>query len=223
MTKLSNNLQPQHQIRDVLFGNLPISEWPKESTPSDEQPWSSFSEARNLLNSDHPQDAIHIYQCILDISDLESRHYLQAWHFLREVGVMPDPVVAKQILGVVVEVALAEGLDIVAAYADYTARYFKFSGAGVIWDAPDNTMNQKIDAVLQAGEVVVGQIGPWKDARPPAPPTGHARISMLTPSGLHFGEGPYAGLVNDQFGGLVISAAIELMRSLIAITKRSQD
>ena len=73
MTKLSNNVQPQHEIRDVLFGDLPISEWPKESNPSDEQPWSSFSEARNQLNSDRPQDAIHIYQRILDMPDLGSR------------------------------------------------------------------------------------------------------------------------------------------------------
>jgi hypothetical protein len=65
------------------------------------------------------------------MTKLVSHYYLQAWHFLREVGVMPDPVVVKQILGVVVEVALAEWLNIVAAYTDNTARYFNFSGQGL--------------------------------------------------------------------------------------------
>ena len=222
MSKPSNKVQPQYQIRDVLFGDLPLSDWPKESAASDEQPWLSFIEARSCLSAGRLQDAIPIYQRILVMPDLEPRHYLQAWHFLREVGVIPDPEASNQLYGVVVEVALAEGLDIVAAYADHTARYFNFSGAGIVWDAPDNSLDEEIDAVLQSGSAVVNQIGPWRGARPPAPPTGHARINMLTPSGLHFGEAPFEALAGDQFGGPVISAAIRLMQSLIALTKRRQ-
>lgn len=138
---------------------------------------------------------------------LESRHYVQAWHFLRESGVRPDASVAKDVFGVVVEVALPEGLDIVAAYADGTARYFNHSGAAVVWEAPDNSLHSQIESVLRAGKVVVDQIGPWEDPRPPAPPTGQARINMLTPSGLHFGQAPFEALAADQLGGAVISTA----------------
>ncbi len=30
-------------------------------------------------------------------------------------------------------------------------------------------MNEEIDIMLHVGKVVVGQIEPWEDARPPAP------------------------------------------------------
>ena len=106
---------PQPEIRNVLFGDLPISQWPSETASSDAEPWRSFATARNHLNSGHTQEAVNLFRSVLAMPELESRHYLQAWHFLRESGVQPDAAVAKDLLGVVVEVALPEGLDIAAA------------------------------------------------------------------------------------------------------------
>ncbi|GAB2962493.1 hypothetical protein GCM10027048_33810 [Hymenobacter coalescens] len=90
-------------------------------------------------------------------------------------------------LGVVVEVGMEQGFDLVAAYADGTARYYNYSGAGVVWERPDDSLAAPVQALLAAGERVVGQIGPWEQPRPAAPPQGSARINMLTPAGLHFG------------------------------------
>ena len=219
MFNLFKKKQPKPEIRDVLFGDLPISEWPSETASSDSEPWLSFAKARDHLRSGHTQEAVALLQSILGMPELESRHYVQAWHFLRESGVQPDASVAKDLLGVVVEVALPEGLDIVAAYPDGNARYFNHSGAAVIWDAPDNTLQQQIESVLQAGRTVVDQIGPWEDPRPAAPPTGDVRINMLTPSGLHFGQAPFESLAGDPLGGAVISTATQLMQSLMAKTE----
>ncbi len=212
--------QRQLEIRDVLFGDLPSSQWPNETASTDEEPWFSFVKARNHLNSGRKEKAILIYQNIVARPKLESRHYIQAWHFLREVGVQPDSNVAKQLLGVVVEVSLPAGLDIVSAYADNTARYFNHSGASVVWDAPDNSLREEIENLLGAAKVVVDEIGPWEELRPPAPPTGQARISMLTPSGLHFGQASFDALAGDQLGGAVFSTATQLMKSLVAKTER---
>ena len=211
-------LQPQ--IRGVLFGDLPISRWSSENVGSHFEPWRSFAKARDGLNSGRAQEGIDLLHSILAMPTLESRHYVQAWHFLREVGVQPDTSVAKDLLGVVVEVALADGLDIVAAYADGTARDFNYSGSAVVWDSPDDSLNHQVENLLRAGRVVVDQIGPWEGARPAAPPTGQARISMLTPSGIHFGQTPFEVLAADQLGGAVIAAAIQLMQSLIAKTEK---
>ena len=210
------------KIRDVLFGDLPISEWPNPSTETDAEPWASFAAARTCLKTGDKFRAIQLLQHILGMPELESRHYLQAWHFLRELGLQPGPKVAKQLYGVVVEVALDQGLDLVAAYADHSARYFNYSGAAVVWEAPDHTLDAQIDELLHAGSDVVGQIGPWKKARPPAPPRGHARINMLTPSGLHFGEGPFNKLAADALGGLVIETSTHLMLSLMAMSEQKQ-
>jgi hypothetical protein len=220
MFNLFKKKPQQPEIRDVLFGDLPISQWPSKTAASDAETWLSFAKARDHLTSGHTREAVHLFQGVLEMPELESRHYVQAWHFLREVGVQPDDAVAKDLLGVVVEVGLPEGLDIVAAYADGTARYFNHSGAAVVWDAPDNSLRDQIDSVLRASKVVVDQIGPWEDPRPSAPPKGQVRINMLTPSGLHFGQAPFEALAGDQFGGAVISTATQLKQSLIAKTEK---
>jgi hypothetical protein len=214
--------KPSHlEIRDVLFGDLPISEWPGETATAEIEPWRSFSKARDYLHAGETHEAVTLFRNVIAMPDLESRHYLQAWHFLREAGEHPGAAVAKRVLGVVVEVALQEGLDIVVAYADGSARYFNHSGAAVIWDAQDNSLQHEIERLLDAGRAVVDQIGPWEEPRPPAPPVGQARISILTPSGLHFGQGLFDILANDQLGGAVIFAAMQLMQSLVAKTEEN--
>ena len=210
----------QPAIRDVLFGDLPFSQWPNESaTDAHGEPWLSFVQARDQLNSGDKENSKQTLRRILETANLESRHYLQAWHFLRELGESPSDDEAKRLYGVVVEVTLDEGLDIVAAYADHTARYFNYSGAAVVWERPNESLDQPIDSLLEAGKVVADQIGPWKEARPAAPPKGQVRISMLVPSGLHFGQGPFDALSKDPLGGPVIAAAMQLMQSLIAATE----
>lgn len=213
--KNKSTTQVEHsQTRDVLFGDVPFSQWHPQSS-ADEEPWLSFAEAKRQNELGNKTEAIHLLQHILSKPDLESRHYLQAWHFLREVGVAPTAE-AKQVYGVVVEVALPDGLDIVAAYADHTARYFNFSGAAVIWEKPDESLDAFIDDLLQGGQIVVSQIGVWNKPRPAAPPNGDVRINMLTPSGLHLGQAKMELLAKDDIGGSVISSATSLMQQLLA-------
>ena len=216
MSNETNNTPEQPAIRDILFGDLPLSQWPNGSSTSvDGEPWLSFISARSQLDSGDQESAKQTLRRILEMPDLESRHYLQAWHFLRELGESPTDGDAKQLYGVVVEVALDEGLDIVAAYADHSARYLNYSGAAIVWERPDESLDQAIDSLLSAGRMVAAQIGPWEGPRPPAPPKGQLRISMLVPSGLHFGQGPFEALSGDPLGGPVITAAMQLMQSLI--------
>jgi hypothetical protein len=220
MPNESDKTEQPATIRDVLFGDLPSSQWPSQSANSiDAGPWLSFIRARDQLASGDRASSAQTLHQILEMPDLESRHYLQAWHFLRELGESPAADEARRLYGVVVEVTLDEGLDIVAAYADHTARYFNYSGAAVVWERADESLDQLIDSLLEAGRAVVAQIGPWDGARPPAPPTGQVRISMLVPSGLHFGQGPLEALSRDPLGGPVISSAMQLMQRLIARTE----
>jgi len=135
-------------------------------------------------------------------------------------GLRPDGE-AKRVYGVVVEVTMNQGLDIVAAYADHTARYFNYSGAAIVWENADNSLDEAIDRVLEAGGSIVHKIGPWEDVRPPAPPTGQVRVSLLTPSGLHFGQGPFNVLASDEMGGPIIAAAMRLMQALMERSKRA--
>src|SRR5512146_3096354 len=116
-------------IRDTLFGDMPLTEWPKEDNATAE-PWLSFVKARELLTKKDKSSAAAVWQKITETPGLEPRHYLQAWHFLRQIGVNPPADKAKIIYGVVVEVGMQNGADIVAAYTDYTARYVHHTGGG---------------------------------------------------------------------------------------------
>jgi hypothetical protein len=113
------------------------------------------------------------------------------------------------------------GVDLLAAYPDYSARYYNYSGSGIVWEHPDTSLNSPIDQLLEASRQVVAQIGPWEQARPTPPQRDQARLSFLTPSGLHFGQGPMAALSRDPIGGRVLQLATVLMRALIAKTNQT--
>ncbi len=222
MLNLFGKKRPQ-EIRDTLFGDMPWSEWPPDEVNlQPEEPWLSFINARKCSESGRTQEALSILLKITAMNGVEPRHHLQAWHFLRQLGVKPPPNIEKELCGVVVEVALKSGLDIVAAYSDHTARYYNYSGAGVVWEKPDDSLNAEIEELLKAGRHALENIGPWEGPRPAAPPKGHVRISMLAPNGLYFGQGPFEALASDEIGGPVMTAATKLMQELIQKTEKSK-
>lgn len=203
-------------IRDTLFGDLELSEWVGDDANRTGEPWQLFLRAHKNLEAGNREKAILALEQVTAIPNLESRHYLQAWSVLRTLGVRPDEAIVRHVYGVIAEVAVEEGQDIVACYADHTARYFNFSGAGIVWDTQEETMSQLIDRLLKAGETAVKAIGLWEAPRPPAPTKGRARINMLTPAGMYFGEGPLEVLWSDPLAGPVIKAAFSLMQALIS-------
>lgn len=205
-------------IRDTLFGDMPLTDWPKEDNATAE-PWLSFVKARELLNKKDKSSAAAVWQKITEMPGLEPRHYLQAWHFLRQIGVNPPADKAKIIYGVVVEVGMQNGADIVAAYTDYTARYLHHMGGGEFWERPNNTLDPEIKALLEAGQAVANRIGPWDKERPTPPSADNVRLNMLTPSGLHFGYGGFQTLSQDPMGKAIIDPATALMVKLTKLRK----
>jgi hypothetical protein len=213
---------PRLEIRETLFGDIP---WPRflAINPATllKEPWASFDRARKLIEVNERRQGAQVLRRILEINQLEPRLRLQAWHFLRELDEQPPREIEKEILGAVIEVGMPNGLDIVAAYSDHCARYYNFSGAGVVCERPNDSLNDAIDKLLSVGASVVNAIGPWKRARPAAPADGTARLSLLTPSGIHFGQGPMKMLNKDPMGGAILDAAFQLMQRLIAMQKQA--
>lgn len=212
------------EIRNTLFGDVPLADvvraHPKVTLG---EPWASFLRARDLRETGDMAGARDAVQQILDIPDLDTRVFLQAWHNMRELGEMPPRDHAKDVLGIVVEVGMPKGLDLVAAYRDHHARYFNYSGAGVLWERRDNSLDSLIDELLQAGTIVAQAIGPWTQPRPPEPKNGNVRINLLTPSGIHLGQGPVEALNQDAMGGPILSAAFGLMKRLVELAKREPE
>jgi len=208
------------QMRDTLYDDLPMEKFPPG--PNEAFPWSKFVKARDLIATGRIDMAIDCWREITELPGLDPRFYAQAWHYLRAQGVTPPPERAKQILGVIIELGMAKGLDLLAAYPDYSARYYNYSSAGAIWEHPDNSLNPIINALFAASARAVAHLGPWTESRPGPPPTDQVRLSFLTPSGLHFGQGPIKAMSADSIGGPVFHLGAELMRALIQKTMNAK-
>lgn len=218
-------------IRNTLFGDAPMEAWPPlEVPPSDEplssramdgqpEPWRSFIHARSAYEADDTITAIAQWQAITAMPDLESRHYLQAWHFLRQYDILPPPDQAKDVLGVIFEVALPQGLDVLACYSDRTARYFNYAGSGMIWERPDQRLDAHIETILERARQLVQHIGPWDQPRLTALDAGLVRLNMLTPSGLHFGQGPLGAMGGDPMGGPLLEAGTRLLQAITELPR----
>lgn len=208
---------PDPALRATLFGDLPLDQWPAGDEASG-APWDAFVRARaHLANGD--QDLAIREWSTLETSagfvPVESRHLLQAWHFLRSVGIEPDDSIAGVVLGVVVEVTVDGSHDVLAAYADGSVRYLNHAGGSTIIDDAPEEVAAAAAAVLAAGQALSTQIGPWTEPALPELPVGHNRLTMLTRGGPRFGQGPGDVLGADPLAGPLLGAATELLVAVV--------
>jgi hypothetical protein len=211
------DLNPNSSLRETLFGDLPLSMWAADKAA---EPWTTFATAASCIERGDRNAAVQVLQALLGRVGLESRHYLEAWNALRQAGLSPPADESKHVYGVVVDVPMKSGFDTLAAYEDRSARYLNFSGGAIVWEAPDSRLDDHIRKLMVAGQALARMIGPWDGERPPLTP-GQARISLLTPSGLHFGQAPFEALAQDAMAAPIIAAATELMQALIQVADGS--
>ena len=165
---------------------------------------------RDVLLSETP-DIDKLNEIVNDKS-LDTRYKILAYHLLSKNDVTINK---KELLGVVIEVALPEGLDVIAAYQDGTARYINYTEKLLVWDTQTTESNEFVEQLFLHSEYVVKKIGPWNGERRPAPTQGNVRLNFLVSDGLYFGEGPFDVLEKDPMGGPVIKSAAALMNYLI--------
>lgn len=205
----------ESDLRDTLFGDLPLSVLTKQNHADATEPWSLFEKADKSLETNDEPKAIEALISITKTPGFESRIYLQAWHFLRKLGVTPPHDLVRKVYGTIVEVMLEQGPDVVAAYADHSARYLNFSGSAIIWDNPDDSMSQQIDGILSAGKHIINNIEPWNGKRPSSPSRGFSRINILTPGGIYIIQDSFDDLVKNEMSNAVITAAAGIIHDLM--------
>lgn len=188
-------------LYDMLFCDR-MEPYQANNTVPDNQPWAT-------LFAENPNEAQLL--SMAEDSTQESRVRLLTAHRLKGFSsVQPKP----ELLGVVVEVALEEGLDVLAAYADGSARYLNHSGRAIVWESPTDTSNQLVSNLMQQSMEVVARIGPWDGERMPPPEAGMVRLSFLVSGQLYFGQGPMDVFFKDPMAGPVLNAALQLMQFL---------
>jgi hypothetical protein len=201
------NNEGLNKIYNLLFCDN-IGLYKNEKNPSLAYPW-------NILFAD--KTGTTDLEKIINDESVETRQKILAFHLLSANGIKQSP---KELLGVIVEVGLDDGLDVVAAYKDGTARYINHSGKMIIWETTTAKSNELVIQLFSAGENVINQIGPWDKERKTPPGKDMVRLSFLVSDGLYFGEGPFDALQKDHLGGPVIYYAGQLMSFLIQQTEK---
>ena len=186
-------------------------------------PWSNFVAANQAIKDGNNAQAISQLRQIVDTQGVETRIRLQAWHILSSLGEQPVESLRGYTQGVVIENHMDNGLDIVAAYSDNSARYWNYSGSGVIWDARAPEIDKLVFEVLKVGFEISKRIGIGLRDAPSVPEKGFLRIFIMAYDGSTVGEGRFDQLSKDPMGNAAITAGLNLMNGLIKKQKESKN
>jgi len=143
---------------------------------------------------------------------VDTRLRILAFNLLKQHHALPKK---KQLLGVIVEVGLEKGLDTLAAYSDKSVSYINQSGKLHEWEVHSPDIDAKIHKLFQETQPIIEKIGPWHKSRLPPPTSGQMRLTFLVSDGLYFGEGTMRDMSRSPLAGPVLTAATELLYSLI--------
>lgn len=144
----------------------------------------------------------------------EGRVRAVAFNRLRTLGETVPP---KRLLGVIVEVPLQKGLDVLTAFSEGGVRYLNQSGKVAIFEGQGNPVEGLAKELVAVSQPIVNKIGPWDKKRLPPPKAGNVRITFLVSDGLYFGEGPFAVLQQDTMAGPVLSKATQLLQRAVEL------
>lgn len=142
----------------------------------------------------------------------ESRCRALAFNRLRESGI---EVPKGALLGTIVENALDDGLDVLAAFEDRRVRYLNHVGPPAIFEAEPMDVATKAAELVMCSQAIVDAIGPWEEARLPPPVRGNVRLTFVVSDGLYFGEATFEALAQDNLARPVVICAIELLNLVV--------
>jgi hypothetical protein len=140
------------------------------------------------------------------------------WRLLRyrQQAANGQAIAVRELLGMVVEIGMDHGLEVLASYPNGSHRYINQLGSILIWEATEDQEMQELTSRLFAeGLRIMNQIGPWDQARRPAPTLGMARISMLGSDGIYFGEAGVNQLFRDPLAAPALQTATQILRLLV--------
>jgi hypothetical protein len=129
----------------------------------------------------------------------ETAIHLLAWSMLRHLGEKPDERTADEVLGVVVEVGMANTVVVVAGFADGMPRLWFLSGGG----GPIGSVESFPDEIIMATKKMVSAAQPLVNTFPlekdrQLPKQGRIRFALLTAGGTHVKEESIDQLGNRQ-------------------------
>jgi hypothetical protein len=204
-------------LRETLYTNQSLEPFVARLQDGTQStfPWNHFIAANEALKAGDKERAIaQLKEIVGTQQGIGTRTRLQAWHTLVSLGELPVETLRGYTQGVIVENHTDKGLEIVAGYSDYSARYWTPFGTGVIWDAREKEMDQLTFDLLSVGFEITKRIGIGLRDMPPIPEKGYLRIFIMAYDGSTIGEGPYGQLSQDKMGNAAIIGATRLINAM---------
>jgi hypothetical protein len=181
--------ESRNLIYELLFCD-DIELYKRNTTNKDISPW-------NILFAGKPN--IKDLRKLIMNDDTESRVKLLAYKKLQLAGELIEE---KELLGVIVEVGMDEGLDVLASFRDGTARYINHSERMLIWETTDQTSSEITTQLFRESANIVQRIGPWD------------KLTFLVSDGIYFGEGEINSFFNEPLAAPALQSATALMQYL---------
>jgi hypothetical protein len=207
------------RFTELLFANQSLDELlvsvDRDELSFQENVWTRLIEAAACLRRNERARASELLLEITANPNTETRVLLWSWTTLRELGVHPQLDAAAQIKGVVIQVPMGNGIDVLAAYADGTARYVNHSGKVVVWDLPDAHIGNIIRTVIERAKDLATGV---QTAAAAQPAEDVVRVTVLTPNGNRSLGVPMRALGAGPINQLLAVGA-ELMGNLIKRTE----
>lgn len=153
-----------------------------------------------------------VVRAIADDRDEESRVRMLAYNWLHENA---QPVPPKETLGVVIEVPLEQGLDVLAAYADGTVRYINHMGSISVYESHPAEIAAQAKEIVETAQGMVRQ-QPVGTRRRQAPPSlGDVRLTALVSDGLYVGQGAFEAIATGKQTAPVLQGAQKLLDLIV--------
>ncbi|HTJ81667.1 MAG TPA: hypothetical protein VL400_08070 [Polyangiaceae bacterium] len=178
------------------------------------EPWASFIVA--LARKSQGQSPVRQLRSVAENGFLEARARLWAWTALRQLGEQPAQVHASEVLGIVVEVPVDDGLDVFAAYSDGSVRYLNHAGRLVARETAQGPDASVVKVLGDAFPLLSISPAPRdKDAPPPEP--GTIRFVALSARGLHTLDVKSADVEPSGQWGALFAGLTKLLAEVVQI------
>jgi hypothetical protein len=150
---------------------------------------------------------------IAEDQNQESRVRALAYNWLRARN---ETVPAGIWLGVIAEVPVDDGTDVLAAYADGRVRYINHTGAMSFFEGAPPEIAAGAKAVVDSAAAAGGLFKPLPGAR--TAPAGDLRFTVLTANGLQVVQGSWQDIGSDPKLDQILNNAIRLLQLVVGTT-----
>ncbi|HNG60213.1 MAG TPA: hypothetical protein PKZ52_10340 [Cellvibrionaceae bacterium] len=162
-----------------------------------------------LLNA---QVSNEILQTLAMNGDEDTRIRLLAFAQLRKNNIA---VPQKILLATIVEVGLADGLEMLTVYDDRRVRYISAKGRLAVVESPTPPMELIIQGFLADSQKIINHLNPCDDARHTFPSYGRAKMTFIASDGIYIGEAQFKHMQENPEAAKIIDGALDLLHEII--------